>query len=92
MQNRIREMRVALAISQQELAATIGCSQQALSSWEQNRVQPTLSAACDLADLFGVTLDDLAARDAFAPTPEVDRILRRLRVEIERLVAEASRG
>lgn len=42
-----------------ELAEMIGVSDKAISRWERDETSPDISALINLADEFGVTIDDL---------------------------------
>lgn len=46
-------------MSQEELAAKIGIARQTLSKWETGESVPDIEKCALLAELFGVTLDDL---------------------------------
>lgn len=50
-------------LSQQELAKLINTSQQNISRWENNEVEPSISFCVALADFYGITLDELIGRD-----------------------------
>lgn len=50
-------------ISQQTLAKLIGTSQQNISRWEKNEVEPSLSFCIRLADFYGITIDELIGRE-----------------------------
>ncbi|MBD5131144.1 MAG: helix-turn-helix transcriptional regulator [Clostridiales bacterium] len=50
-------------LSQRELAKLIGISQQNISRWENNEVEPSISSLIVLADYYGITLDELIGRD-----------------------------
>jgi len=57
---RIRELRQAQGLSQEALAAHLGLSRQAISKWEKNLSYPDTENLLALADLFGVSSDELA--------------------------------
>ena len=50
-------------LSQKELAALINTSQQNISRWEKNEVEPSISFCVALADYYGISLDELIGRD-----------------------------
>ena len=60
----IKEMREEFAITQTELANKIGTLQRNVSNWENGVSEPDLDTIVKLADLFGVTLDELFGREA----------------------------
>ena len=49
-------------LNQQELADLIHTSQQNISRWEKNEVEPSISFCVALADCYGITLDELIGR------------------------------
>ena len=63
MDNRIRELRKAAGVSQEELAKRCGVSRQTINAIENNKYDPTLSLAFSLAKALGTTVDAL-----FSPT------------------------
>jgi len=56
---RIRELRQALGINQQEMAKAIGVTPQYISAIEQNKRAPSLPFLARLAEELGVTIDHL---------------------------------
>lgn len=50
-------------LSQIELAKKIKTSQQNISRWEKNEVEPSISFCIILADFYGITLDELIGRE-----------------------------
>ena len=61
----ILSLRTQLGLSQEDLAEQLAVSRQSVSKWETGQSVPDLDKLIKLADLFGITLDELA-RD----TPE----------------------
>ena len=61
MDNRIRELRKAAGMSQEELARRCGVTRQTINAIENNKYDPTLSLAFRLALHLGVTVDALFA-------------------------------
>lgn len=71
-------LRTQMGLSQEELAEQLGVSRQSVSKWETDQSVPDLDKLIKLADLFGVTLDELA-RDTSeqgegVPAQEPERI------------------
>lgn len=50
-------------LSQNDLATLINTSQQNISRWEKNEVEPSISFCIALADYYNITLDELIGRD-----------------------------
>lgn len=57
--NRLLNYRKQYGLSQQELAAKIGVSRQAVSKWERAEASPDTDNLIELAKIYGVTLDEL---------------------------------
>ena len=57
--NKIRELRKAGNLTQEQLAATLNISPQAVSKWEMGLSFPDMTMIPTLAGLFGVSLDEL---------------------------------
>ena len=63
MRNRLKVMRAERDLSQAALADQVGVSRQTINAIETGKYDPSLSLAFDLAELFGVTIEDLFLRD-----------------------------
>ncbi|KIV58595.1 DNA-binding protein [Aneurinibacillus migulanus] len=59
MQNRIKEYREKKGISQGELADLCNVSRQTINAIENNKYDPSLQLAFDLAETLGVKVDNL---------------------------------
>ncbi len=59
----IKRLRSARALSQVELAKKLGVSKQCVSNWENDNVVPSIDMLIKLAELFGVTTDNLLGLD-----------------------------
>ena len=57
--SRIRKLRVAANLSQDELAKKVYVVRQTISNWETNKTLPDLESLKLLADAFGVSADEL---------------------------------
>ena len=57
--NRLVQLRKANNLSQEELAAKIGISRQAVSKWERAEASPDTDNLIDLARLYRISLDEL---------------------------------
>ena len=69
---KIAELRKARNMTQFELADALGISFQAVSNWERGASMPDISKFPDLADLFGVTIDEILGKK----NPVVERLAR----------------
>ena len=59
MENRIRELRKAAGVSQEELAKRCGVTRQTINAIENNKYDPTLGLAMRLARLLGTAVEDI---------------------------------
>ncbi len=57
--NRIKSLRKARGLTQEQLSNAIGISFQAVSKWETNIAYPDITLAPVLANFFGVSMDEL---------------------------------
>ncbi len=65
--NQVRERRLALGLSQAELASKSGLSRAAVSAIEIERLVPSVSAALALARVFGSSVEELFTPSQSAP-------------------------
>ena len=78
--NRLAEIRREQGLSQEELAERLGLSRQAISKWERGESQPDMGNLIALADVYGMTIDEMVCRgtssgdgaEATAPTGDGD--------------------
>lgn len=75
--SKIKELRKARGITQEQLAHSIGVSFQAVSKWENGITLPDIALAPSLAAFFGVTMDELFDYDLQKITEEVTDIVRK---------------
>lgn len=59
---RIRQYRMEKGMTQKELAAMAGIDRTSLSAYERGKRMPDIFMLCSLADIFDITLDELAGR------------------------------
>ena len=58
-----KEQREKLGLSQSMLAKKIKTSHQNISRWESGKILPSIDFCVKLADLYGISLDELVGRD-----------------------------
>ena len=69
--NRLYQYRKQMGLSQEELAAKIGVSRQAVSKWERAEASPDTDNLIELAKIYGLTLDELLkGKEDEAPAQE----------------------
>ena len=59
MKNRVRELRTAAGMTQQQLADAVHVSARTIISLEKEQYNPSLLLAYRMAQLFGTTVEDL---------------------------------
>ena len=59
MGNKIRCLRLKASLTQEQLAEQLGISAQAVSKWENNVSMPDISLLPEIAEVFGISIDEL---------------------------------
>ena len=59
MKNRLKELRLARRWSQSDLGEALSVSRQTVNSIENGRYDPSLPLAFAIADVFGLTIEDI---------------------------------
>ena len=68
---RLRELRTARKLTQTRVAELLGVSPRVYHRWESGGATPLLATVVKIADILGVTLDELAgARDRRSRDPQ----------------------
>jgi DNA-binding XRE family transcriptional regulator len=62
---KIRQLRKANKITQEGLARLIDVSLNSVSFWENEKAEPSIFNCICLADVFGVSLDELCCRGEY---------------------------
>ena len=62
--NRVKELRVARAWTQEQLADAVGVSRQSINSIERDRYVPSLPLALTFARVFGCSTDQIFALES----------------------------
>lgn len=62
----LRNLRKELGLSQKQVAEKLNISQQTYSDYENDKTEPTMDMLIRLANLFGVSIDELLDRDITA--------------------------
>jgi putative transcriptional regulator len=63
MNNRLKVLRAERNWSQQDLAERLGVSRQSVNAIETGKYDPSLPLAFRIADLFGLSIEDIFLRD-----------------------------
>lgn len=59
MNNRIRELRLRLDITQDELARRVGVRRETIVFLEKNKYNPSLKLAFDISKVFGMSIEEV---------------------------------
>lgn len=73
---KIRELRKKKELTQEELAVKLTISSQAVSKWENGTCYPDMAQIPVLANLFGVSLDELFSYDVTQINAKIDDIIK----------------
>ena len=80
----IKRLRLAKGLTQEQLGELLMISTAAVSKWEAKNTYPDITMLFPLAEIFGVTVDELLGHDEAKAKAEVDKIL----AEYQRLYVE----
>ena len=69
---RIRELRTAHGMSQDDLAARVYVSRQTISSWENGKTYPDVQSLLLLSEIFGASVDSLIKAAAIWAVAQVE--------------------
>ena len=80
----IKRLRLAKGLTQEQLAELLTISTAAVSKWEAKNTYPDITMLFPLAEIFGVTVDELLGYDEAKAKADVDKIL----AEYQRMYVE----
>lgn len=60
--NKFRECRAVSGLTQRDAAQKLGISIGSLCTWEKEKANPSVMTLCKMADLYGVSTDQLLGR------------------------------
>ena len=63
MKNRLKVLRAERSWSQQKLAEELGVSRQSVNAIETGRYDPSLPLAFQIAEVFGLTIEEIFLRE-----------------------------
>jgi transcriptional regulator with XRE-family HTH domain len=86
---RLRELRARRNLTQDEVAAAIGCHESAVSRWESGSRLPPCTDVLALAELYGVAVDDLLGRREQPAMPNSALVDAALLVRLEQVSSTA---
>jgi putative transcriptional regulator len=64
MKNRLKVLRAERKLSQADLAGVLNVSRQTINAIETEKYDPSLPLAFRIADVFGLTIEDIFLRDS----------------------------
>ena len=70
----LKQLRKERKLSQTQLANMLGVTQAAVSSWEANGVPPGIENAKKIAEIFGVSVDELLKGERSEPIKEIEYV------------------
>ena len=76
--SRIKKLRQERGMTQEQLAKSIGISFQAISKWENDIALPDITLVPTLAQIFGVSTDDLFAYNQKEIQDDIERYVHRM--------------
>lgn len=83
--NKIRQMRIKAGLTQEQLASKLGVSGQSVSKWENEITMPDISLLPDIAEAFGISIDELFDLTVEQKLKPIEN-----RIEIETEISESS--
>lgn len=69
---RIKDLRKKSGYSQQQLANKMHLTQGAISQWENNITVPAADQLLSLAEVFGISVDELLGRESVSEQENID--------------------
>ena len=85
---RLKTLRKAKDLTQEQLADYMGVSPQAVSRWETGATSPDISALPQLADLFGISIDELLGYDEAERQKEILSVIADAEEQINQNITE----
>ena len=67
MENKIYQLRKSCGMTQEQLAEEVGVARQTISKWELGETAPDIKQAQVLAQIFGITLNELVEDSTKSP-------------------------
>ncbi len=68
---KIKESRLKLGLTQQEVSEKLFVTRQTISNWENNRSTPDIDTLIKLSDLYQIDLESLLKPEQLAEEPEI---------------------
>ncbi|MBO4405629.1 MAG: helix-turn-helix transcriptional regulator [Alphaproteobacteria bacterium] len=85
---RLKALRKTKDMTQEQLAEYMGVSPQAVSRWETGATSPDISALPQLADLFGISIDELLGYDETERHKEISSVIDAAEEQINKNITE----
>ena len=88
---KIKQLRTEKGLTQKELADQLFVTAQAVSRWENDEVEPSLSTLAQISQIFGVSMDDLIGVNVNKSVPQVEKPAPQVIVEREIVYKEPTK-
>lgn len=88
----IAALRKANGMTQQEVADRLNVSNKAVSRWERDECSPDITLIPAIAEMFGVTCDELLRGERLSPTPPTEQKKQKTEKQIKNLLARTVSG
>lgn len=85
---RLKTLRKAKDMTQEQLAEYMGISPQAVSRWETGATSPDISALPQIADLFSISIDELLGYDEAERQKEISKVIADAEEQINKNITE----
>ena len=72
---KMKESRLKMGFTQQEVSEKLFVTRQTISNWENNRSTPDIDTLVKISELYQINLDSLLITDQEMPNSEVDNDL-----------------
>lgn len=59
----LKQLRLEKGLKQRDLALKLLTTQRKISYWESGKIEPDISSLWQIADYFGISVDELIGRD-----------------------------
>lgn len=76
----IKQLRLQKGMTQEQVAALLCVSTAAVSKWESKNTYPDITLLLPLANIFGVSVDELLGHDVQKEQKEIDRLINECRL------------
>ena len=88
----IKRLRLSKGFTQEQLANLLNVSAAAVSKWEAKNIYPDITMLYPLAEIFGVSMDELLGYDQIRAKADIDKLIAEYQaLKVNAHVTEASK-